>query len=243
MAAGRSRAPEPRLRVPRAAPGASAFAPAPIAIQQRCRQGSLLFFGKNLSYGALMVLPVVKYGEPVLRKKGARVERVDDEVRSFLADLMETMYAARGVGLAAQQVGVARQMCVVDVRGVKDRPSELWVGGQPADVDSFMPLALINPEIKAIGPRILGPEGCLSFPEIFGDIERPAEVEVTATNERGEPFSFRAGGLLARAVQHEVDHLNGILFIDRMDSKTRGEVKPDVEELQAVTKARLQAKK
>lgn len=190
-----------------------------------------------------MVLTVVKYGEPVLRKKGARVERVDDEVRSFLADLMETMYAARGVGLAAQQVGVARQMCVVDVRGVKDRPSLLWVGGQPADVESFMPLALINPQITPVGARALGPEGCLSFPEIFGEIERPAEVDVTATNERGEAFSFRAGGLLARAVQHEVDHLNGILFIDRMDSKTRGEVKPDVEQLQAETKAKLQAKK
>jgi len=189
-----------------------------------------------------MVLTVVKYGEPVLRRKATRVENVDDEVRQFIADLFDTMYAARGVGLAAQQVGHARQICVIDVRGMKDRPSELWIQGQPADVDAFMPLALINPQITPVGERVRGPEGCLSFPEIFGDIERPAMVEVLATNERGDTFSFRAGGLLARAVQHEIDHLNGILFIDRMDSDTRSEVKADVDDLQAATKARLAKK-
>jgi peptide deformylase len=190
-----------------------------------------------------MVLPVVKYGDPVLRRKGARVERVDDAVRQFIADLYETMYAARGVGLASQQVGRAAQVCVIDVRGIKDRPSQLWVGGHEADVEAFMPLALINPAIKPLGDRVLGPEGCLSFPEIYGDIERPAEVEVTATNERGEEFSFKAGGLLARAVQHEVDHLNGILFIDRMNTSTRNEVRPDVDALQNETKARLAKQK
>lgn len=189
-----------------------------------------------------MVLPVVKYGDPVLRRKGEAVGQVDDAVRQFVADLLETMYDAHGVGLAAQQVGAARQVCVVDVRGVQDRPSQLWIGGQPADVDAFMPLALINPKVTPCGARARGPEGCLSFPEIYGDVDRPAEVEVTAWNERGESFSFRAGGLLARAVQHEVDHLNGILFIDRMDSASRNGVKPEVEQLQAETKARLQAK-
>ena len=102
-----------------------------------------------------------------------------------------------------------------------------------------MPLSLINPQITPAGNRVSGPEGCLSFPEIYGDIERPEVVEVIALNERGDSFAFRAGGLLARAVQHEVDHLNGILFIDRMDSATRSEVKADVDDLQAATKARL----
>ena len=190
-----------------------------------------------------MVLTVVKYGEPVLRRKGARVESLDDEVRQFIANLQETMYAARGVGLAAQQVGSARQICVIDVRGVKDRPSLLWIQGQPAEVDAFMPLTLVNPLITPAGERVRGPEGCLSFPEIFGEIERHAEVEVTASNERGEPFSFRAGGLLARAVQHEVDHLNGILFIDRMDSETRGEIKDEVDQLMAETRAHLGGRK
>ena len=89
------------------------------------------------------------------------------------------------------------------------------------------------------GPRVKGPEGCLSFPEIFGEVERPAQVEVTAQNERGESYSFKAGGLLARAVQHELDHLNGILFIDRMDTETRSDLKPEIEELQAETKLAL----
>ena len=186
-----------------------------------------------------MVLSVVKYGDPILRRKGTRVESVDDTIRQFIADLFETMYAARGVGLASQQVGRATQVCVVDVRGIKDRPSKLWVGGREADVEAFMPLALINPLLKLTGEKMRGPEGCLSFPEIYGDIERFAEVEVTATNERGEEFSFKAGGLLARAVQHEADHLNGILFIDRMDSSTRNEVRAEVDELQAETKAKL----
>lgn len=190
-----------------------------------------------------MVLSVVKFGDPILRRKGAPVERVDEEVAQFIANLFETMYAARGVGLAAHQVGVARLICVIDVRDIKDRPSQLWIQGQPADVAAFMPLALINPQITPLGERVRGPEGCLSFPEIFGDIVRPSEVEVTALNERGESFSFRAGGLLARAVQHEFDHLNGVLFIDRMDTSTRSEVKAEVDELQAATKARLQARK
>lgn len=179
----------------------------------------------------------------MLRRKGARVDRVDDDVRKLIGDLFETMYAARGVGLAAQQVGVAWQICIIDVRGINDRPSQLWIDGHPANVDSFMPLALINPQIKPTGDRCRGAEGCLSFPEIFGEVDRPAEVEVTATNERGEIFAFRAGGLLARAIQHEVDHLNGILFIDRMDTATRSEVRTEVEQLQATTKAQLADKK
>jgi len=186
-----------------------------------------------------MVLDVVKYGDPVLRKRGAKIEAITPEITQFIADMFDTMKAARGVGLAAQQVGRALQLTVIDVRGMKDRPSLLWLDGQPADAEAFMPLVLINPQINPVGPRVAGPEGCLSFPEIYGDIERPSEVEVTAQNERGESFSFKAGGLLARAVQHEVDHLNGILFIDRMSSSVRAEVKDEVDFLQAETKAQL----
>lgn len=102
-----------------------------------------------------------------------------------------------------------------------------------------MPLVLINPVVTPTGSRVRGPEGCLSFPEIYGEIERQGEVEVSAWNERGEEYRFKAGGLLARAVQHEVDHLNGILFIDRMDSVIRADVKPDVDTLLAETKAAL----
>ncbi|HTH49203.1 MAG TPA: peptide deformylase [Candidatus Limnocylindria bacterium] len=183
-----------------------------------------------------MVLTVVKYGDPVLRKKGAKIEAITPEISQLIADMFETMKAAHGVGLAAQQIGRALQLTVIDVRGVKDRPSQLWLAGQEADVESFMPLVLLNPVVRPMGGRVSGPEGCLSFPDIFGPIERSAEVEVTAQNERGESYSFKAGGLLARAIQHEVDHLNGILFIDRMAIAARDELKPEIDELQAETK-------
>jgi len=89
---------------------------------------------------------------------------------------------------------------------------------------------------------VVGPEGCLSFPEIYGDVCRPAEVEVRGMNDRNESFEFKAGGLLARAIQHEVDHLNGVLFIDRMDSKNRSEVRDEVDNLQTATKKQLKRK-
>ncbi len=190
-----------------------------------------------------MTLTVVKYGEPVLRRRGARIEQLSPEIHALIADMFETMQASRGIGLAAQQVGYAIQLAIVDVRGVKDRPSSLWIDGQEADVESFMPLVLINPVVKPVGKPIAGPEGCLSFPEIFGEVSRSGEIEVVASNERGESFHFRAGGLLARVVQHEVDHLNGILFIDRMDSETRTNLKEEIETLMAETKARLSGKK
>lgn len=186
-----------------------------------------------------MVLPVVRYGDPVLRKKGAKIETITPEIQQLVADMFETMKHAHGIGLAAQQVGRAVQLTTIDLRGVKDRPSRLWLAGQEADVESFMPLVLINPVVRPVGTRASGPEGCLSFPDIFGEIERTAEAEVTAQNERGESFSFKAGGLLARAIQHEVDHLNGILFIDRMDTETRADVQPDIDVLLATTKVAM----
>jgi peptide deformylase len=187
-----------------------------------------------------MVLMVVKYGTPVLRKKGERIDTITPAVRKLIGDMLETMYAHKGVGLAAQQVGLALQLTVIDVRGVTERPSSLEVNGQPADVDQFMPMVLMNPEVNPAGGPVAGPEGCLSFPEIFADITRPETVDVTAMNERGEQVSFRCGGLLARAVQHETDHLNGILFIDRMDKKTKENLRPELEELQMLTKLELQ---
>jgi len=188
-----------------------------------------------------MILDVVKYGHPALRQKGVRIESVTLAIKQLIADMFETMYANKGVGLAAQQVGQAVQLTVIDVRGATDRPSSLELKGKPADVNDFMPLVLINPEIKPVGDSVAGPEGCLSFPEIFADITRPEFVEVKALNEAGKPIEFRAGGLLGRAVQHEVDHLNGILFIDRMDRKTKEGLRPELEDLQADTREALQS--
>jgi len=186
-----------------------------------------------------MVLEITRFGNPVLRQKGARIEKITPEIQQLVKDMFETMYEAAGVGLAAQQVGRALQLTVIDVRGVKDRPSTMEIDGKEVDVKEHMPLALINPEIKAFGNPATGPEGCLSFPEIYSDIARPEFVEVTATNAEGKQFSFRAGGLLSRAVQHEVDHLNGILFIDRMSTEAKRELKAELDELQTATKAAL----
>jgi peptide deformylase len=189
-----------------------------------------------------MILPIVKYGHPVLRHKGARIESITPEITKLIDNLFETMHAAAGVGLAAQQVGRALQLTVIDVRGVKDRPSTMELNGQPADVAAFMPLVLINPVLTPAGPPVAGPEGCLSFPEIYEDITRPEAVEVKALDAKGAPLHFKAGGLLGRAIQHEADHLNGILFIDRMKSDAKKALKPELDALQAATKAELARK-
>jgi peptide deformylase len=186
-----------------------------------------------------MVLPIVMFGTPVLRQKGARIETTTSTIKKLIADMLETMYAYKGIGLAAQQVGVPIQLTVIDVRGVTDRPSTLEIKGEPADVASLMPLVLINPEITPVGPPVAGPEGCLSFPEIFADITRPDVVDIKALDQEGRRIEFRCGGLLSRAAQHETDHLHGILFIDRMDKKVKEELRPDLEDLQVETKSKL----
>src|SRR5215472_744306 len=189
-----------------------------------------------------MVLPIIKFGTPVLRQKGERISTVTPEIRKLIADMLETMYAYKGIGLAAQQVGLALQVTVIDVRGVTDRPSSLELNGEPADVHAFMPLVLINPEIKPVGEPVAGPEGCLSFPEVFGEITRPSVVDVKALDQEGKPIEFRCGGLLARAVQHETDHLRGILFIDRMSRAEKDKIQHELDELQAATKAQQNTK-
>lgn len=190
-----------------------------------------------------MILKVVKYGDPVLRKKGARIQSITPDIKQLIADMFDTMYEHKGVGLAAQQVGHALQLTVLDVRGVTDRPSSLELEGKPADVAGFMPVVLINPELTLAGEPAAGPEGCLSFPEVFAEITRPQFVDVKALDATGKAIEFRAGGLLSRAIQHENDHLNGILFIDRMDKKSKEELRPELDALQAETKTELAAQK
>ena len=188
-----------------------------------------------------MLLNVVNYGHPVLRQRGVRIEAVTPEIRSLAANMIETMHAAQGIGLAGQQVAQALQIFVLDLREVTDRPSTLEWEGEPADIADRMPLVLINPEVTPLnGATDTGPEGCLSFPEIFAEqITRPASVRVSAWNERGETIRFACGGLLARAVQHEHDHVRGILFIDRMTSAERRKWQPDLDALQDATRAAL----
>jgi peptide deformylase len=182
-----------------------------------------------------MKLPVVKYGDPVLRAKGRRIAKADARIRELAADMLETMHGANGVGLAAQQVGEALQMTVLDISAVEDRPSTLRLDGREVDPVLAMPLVLLNPELTLQGETVVGPEGCLSFPEINADIERAEAVRVRAENLEGGQIEIEASGLLARALQHEVDHLNGILFIDRMNSVTKVSLSSRLKRLQKET--------
>ena len=136
-------------------------------------------------------------GSPVLRERSPDVATVDDSVRAFIADLFETMRASKGVGLAANQVGVATRVCVVET-------------------DEGHSYALVNPVIVERSGTVKDEEGCLSIPEIYGDVERSARVVVEALDENGKKRRIEATELLSRAIQHEIDHLDGILFLDRV---------------------------
>lgn len=184
-----------------------------------------------------MILRITQYGEPILRQRGARIQKITPEIEQLIADMLETMESANGVGLAAQQVGHAIQLTVIDVRPANpERPSTLWLNGEPADPATLMPLVLINPVITPVAPPVAGPEGCLSFPEIFADITRPEVVDVAALDAKLQPIRFRCGGLLARAVQHETDHLHGVLFIDRMPATKKAELQEEIDAIHAETR-------
>ena len=168
-----------------------------------------------------MRLSILQYGDPILRAKGKHIEKIDNRIRELAQNMIETMHAANGVGLAAPQVGESLQLTVLDVSQVEDRPSTMELNGENTDPQSAMPLVLINPEIDLGSETEMGTEGCLSFPEITGEIERAKSVTVRAQNLDGEAIEIETTGFLARAIQHEVDHLNGILFIDRMSSAAK----------------------
>jgi peptide deformylase len=183
-----------------------------------------------------MILPILEYGDPILRAKGKPIENIEDRIRELATNMIETMHAANGVGLAAQQIGEALQLTVLDVSLVEDRPSTLKVDGKEVDPKAAMPLILINPEIEFQGATETGVEGCLSFPEITGDIERATSVIVRAQTLGSSTIEIEATGFLARAIQHEGDHLNGILFIDRMNSAAKAALSSRLKRLQKETR-------
>jgi peptide deformylase len=152
-------------------------------------------------------LPIITLPDPALRKVSEPVERVDDELRQLLDDMLETMYAAPGVGLAAIQVNVPRRAIVIDVGGDEEEPQ---------------PLYLVNPEIVTLGPTPrLHEEGCLSIPDVTVEIERPSTVAVRYLDREGNPQELEADGLLATALQHEINHLDGKLIIDFLSTLKR----------------------
>ena len=183
-----------------------------------------------------MILQILEYGDPILRVKGKPIDNMDDRIRELAANMIETMHAANGVGLAAQQVGEPLQLTVLDVSLVEDRPSTLKLDGEEVDPKASMPLVLINPEIELTGGNEPGIEGCLSFPEITGNIERAGSVIVRAYTLEGGTINIEATGFLARAIQHEGDHLNGILFIDRMNSAAKAALSSRLKRLHKETK-------
>lgn len=165
-----------------------------------------------------MVLPIVRYPDPVLRAKCRLVTEVTDEIRQFSADMIETMKAANGVGLAAPQVARDIQLAVIDVSHNPQCITYLRINGESVDMPAKMPVIFLNPKIEIGKDKDVDEEGCLSFPRLRGDIRRSEDVKVTFQTLDGETQVWETDGLLARAFQHEIDHLNGILFIDRLSA-------------------------
>jgi peptide deformylase len=149
---------------------------------------------------------VLKYPHPVLAKKGERVTEFNAELEKLIEEMFDSMYAAEGIGLAAPQIGISKQITVIDV-SFAERPEDK--------------LVLINPEVIEREGSQIEEEGCLSLPDIRGKVKRSAWVKVRAQNEKGEVFEVEGEELLARAIEHEVDHLHGILFIDRLSMLKR----------------------
>lgn len=172
-------------------------------------------------------------------RKGAPIT-VWDEALVDLADAMlDTMYEADGIGLAAQQIDQAIRLCVVDVAPEGSEVDFFYeLDGKKPPIDLIMPMALVNPEIRKFSKETdVLEEGCLSFPGIRGEVWRPSAIEVHYQDLDGGTHCLRCDGILARCIQHEVDHLNGILFTDRMDAKTRKALKPELKRLKEITLA------
>lgn len=168
-----------------------------------------------------MILPITQFGDPILRKRCRTVSEVTEEIRTLTEDMIETMHEAHGVGLAAPQVGQDLRLAVVDVSHDPDCVSVLKVNGEEAEVADIMPLVFINPLFEKGGARERMEEGCLSIQEIRAEVQRPEMVKGTFPQLDGSELELETDGLLARIIQHETDHLNGVLFIDRVSAATK----------------------
>jgi peptide deformylase len=163
-----------------------------------------------------MIREIVQYGDPVLRLRCRPVTEVNHELMELVDDMLETMKDANGVGLAAPQVGVDLRLAVIDVSHDPECISFLKVNGEDADLFSIMPLIFINPDLAFGQAKDFGMEGCLSIRGIRAEVRRPEAVKATLPQLDGSVLVVETDGLLARALQHEIDHLNGVLFVDRL---------------------------
>ena len=163
-----------------------------------------------------MIRPVLKYGAPELETESRPITQCDDELKALVQDMLETMYAARGIGLAAPQVGINLRLIVIDLSGGEEQGHQM---------------VLVNPEIMEQEGSQEGEEGCLSIPGFTGVVERPARIVVTAQDLDGNSLEMEAEGLLARVVCHEVDHLEGILYLDHLSVLKRDLIKRKIKKL------------
>ena len=169
-----------------------------------------------------MILRITQYGEPILRKVGEPITEFDEALAELAKDMVDTMYEEEGIGLAAQQVDRALQICVIDVRppeGVEVPFNYNYDGKQPP-LDLIMPMAIVNPKVTIIdNTEDVYEEGCLSFPGVNGKVDRPIGVRCEFQDTEGNSHVIEADGLLGRCILHELDHLNGKLFIDLMQKR------------------------
>jgi len=179
-----------------------------------------------------MPLRIVHYNDPALRKKGEKITVFDAALAALAAEMVEAMHEAHGIGLAAQQIGRPLQLCVVDLRDV-EAEFDWELDGSKPPLELFMPMVVVNPKLtpQPATADATAEEGCLSFPDIRGEVARPAAITARYRDERGIPHLLKCDGLLARCLQHEADHLNGVLFIDRMAKKVRAGLDPEIKSL------------
>jgi peptide deformylase len=186
-----------------------------------------------------MLLRVTQYGESVLRKVGAPIVEFDDELAQLADDMVETMYDEDGIGLAAQQVNLALQFCVLDVRPPEGEkpPFEYRFDGKQPPLDLIMPMALANPKVTIIDQsEDVYEEGCLSFPDVRGRVTRPIGVRCEFQDTAGNPHVLEATGLLGRCILHETDHLNGKLFIDTMNKRDLQRMTPRIKKIKRASR-------
>ena len=187
-----------------------------------------------------MTLRITQYGESILHQDGKVVSSFGAELTELANQMLKAMDQAEGIGLAAQQIGEAIRFCVVDVPEHPEYPMTCILDGKPLSPSLLMPMSLANPEVlPLLSNEYYYEEGCLSFPEIRGEVARPERISVKYQDLDGNAHQLECDGLLARCIQHEVDHLNGVLFIDRMEKKTFAEIKKEVKELKQRTIASL----
>ena len=182
-----------------------------------------------------VVREVLVLGSPVLREKARRITRIDENTRNLVEDMLATMRSRNGVGLAAQQVGETVAVCVIDT--TRDKTDK---GTDGTDVE--MPLIMINPEITETAGTASCEEGCLSIPDIYVTVSRAEEITAVFQSMGGKQVSIRAKGLLSRAVQHELDHLNGVLLVDRMSAIKRISLSGKLKKIKKTAAERLAAR-